>query len=66
MVTPVGSRKGASGGFEYRLTISFTGDTRDRVRRQAARRGIKPSVMLRCWIIEVLEREEKLDDDTFD
>lgn len=53
------SSKEPSRKLDLRLTISFTPDIAERIRRFAHRRKLKMSPMIRVWIEEVLAREEQ-------
>jgi len=41
------------------ITVVLTPELVDRLRGSAARKGVKPSVLLRMWAIEHLDEEDK-------
>ncbi len=41
------------------ITVVLTPELVERLRTSAARKGVKPSVLLRMWAIEKLDEEDK-------
>ena len=47
------------GGRAPQITVVLTPEIVERLRGVAARKGVKPSVLLRMWAIEKLNEEDK-------